>query len=154
MLGLKAADRTVRNDINKATRATLNPVWRDLVARRARTRLDTRVIAAGARIAAGNPPAALAAQSKRKLPGGLTPVESWSAVEFGADQDTVTTYTRTKPRGGTTTVTRHTTRQLPARSPKGRVAYRALREIGPRATALWVQIIVRRFNDGAEKGGR
>lgn len=152
VLALKVARRDVRNDIARATRQTFNPVWRDEVAKRARTPLERRVIAAGARIAAGNPPAAVAATSKRKLPGGLVPVESWQAVEFGAARSTVTTYTRRSVNGKSHKVTRHTTRQLPARNRRGRIAYPALEAVAPRLAALWVSIIVRKFNEAVERG--
>lgn len=152
VLALRQARREVRNDISKATRQTMSPVWRDAVTGNARTAQDRRVIAQGARIAAGNPPAAVAASSRRRLPGGLVPADSWHTVEFGADRDKVTTYKRRSPSGGTHEVTRHTARQLPPRYRKGRVAYPALREVVPRLASLWVQIIVRKFNEAVEKG--
>lgn len=154
VLALKAARRDVKNEIARATRQTMNPVWRDAVAARAKSDLDRKVIAAGARIAAGNPPVAYAAQSKRRLPGGLVPVERWHAVEFGANPDKVTDYDRRSPTGGTHDVTRHTQRQLPPRYRKGRIAYPALAEFVPRLTSLWVQIVVRVFNEAVERGER
>lgn len=154
VLALKAARRDVKNEIARATRQTMNPVWRDAVAKNARTDLDRKVIAQGARIAAGNPPVAYAAQSKRRLHGGLVPVERWHAVEFGANPNEVTTYDRKSPKGGKHDVTRHTQRQLPPRYRKGRVAYPALKEFVPRLTSLWVQIVVRVFNEAVEKGER
>lgn len=150
---VKVARRDIVNDIARATRETMNPVWRDAVARRARTSVDTAVLAKGARIVAGNPPSMVAATSKRKLPGGLVPAEDWQALEFGADRDKVTTYTRRGHGGSTHQVTRHTARQLPARAPKGRVVYQAVREMGPRLAALWVSIVVRKFAEAFEKGG-
>jgi hypothetical protein len=153
-LALKAARRDVRNDINKATRATLGPVWKAEIANRARTSLDRKVLAQGARIAAGNPPTLVAATSTRRLKGGLIPVESWHAVEFGADRAAVTTYTRASVKGNSHKVTRHTRRQLPPRYRKGRVVFPAAAELAARATALWVQLVVRVFNEAVEKGAR
>src|SRR5690606_20908093 len=147
VLLFKAAPRAIRNAINRDTRAALNPVWRGLVAQRARGRFDQLVIVRGARIKAGNPPAAVAATSKRALSGGLVPGDKWYAAEFGADRGKVETYDRRSPSGGTHTVTRHTARQLPARTKRGRVAYAALADIAPRAVSLWAHIIVRRIND-------
>jgi hypothetical protein len=152
-LALRAADRDLRNDINRATRATLGPVWTGELARRSRTRMDTLVLARGARIAPGNPPVAIAANSGRKLRGGLIPRESWAGFELGARQDRKTTYTRSTP-SGTTTVRRHTTRQLPPVERKGRVVWASLRGVAPRAVSLWVQIIVRKYNEAAERGGQ
>lgn len=153
VFAMRAANRDLRRDINTATREVMGPVWVAEVLRRARSRLDRAVIVKGARIAPGNPPSALAAQSGRKLRGGLVPRESYAAVEFGSRQDRVTTYTR-RTRTGTTTVKRHTTRQLPPVQRKGRVAYDALRGVAPRAVSLWVQTIVRKYNEAAEAGGR
>jgi hypothetical protein len=152
VLALKAARRDVVNDINKATRATLSPVWQQEVASRARTSLDRRVLAQGARILAGNPPVLVAANSKRRLKGGLVPAETWFAVEFGANRNAVTTYDRKSTKGNVHQVTRHTRRQLPPINRKGRVVYQAAKEIAPRATSLWVQLVVRKFNEAVEKG--
>jgi hypothetical protein len=151
-LALKAARRDVRNDINKATRATLGPVWKEEVASRARSAQDRKVIVAGARILAGNPPVLVAATSTRRLKGGLVPAVSWAGIEFGASGDDVTTYNRTSSKGGSHKVTRHTERQLPPRYRKGRVAFPAAAEIAARAAALWVQLVVRKFNEAAETG--
>jgi hypothetical protein len=154
VLGMKGARRDVKSDINKLTRTVMSPVWKSEIEGRARTRLDRRVIGAGVRVKAGNPPAGLAAQSKRKLPGGMVPVEDWTGVEFGSDRGKVTTYTRQTRKSGRVQVRRHTARQMPARSPKGRIAYAALRNIGPRMASLWVQTIVRVFSEAVEKGGK
>lgn len=153
VLGMRVARRDIKSEINKRTRSLMSPAWKQEVESRARTRQDKRVIASGVRVKAGNPPAGLAAQSRRKLSGGLVPAEQWSGFEFGADRGKVTTYTRATRKSGRVKVTRHTARQLPARSPKGRVAYPAVRAIGPRLAALWVQTIVQVFNKAAEKGG-
>jgi hypothetical protein len=152
-IALKAARRDVRNDINKATRSTMSPVWKEEVASRARTSLDRRVLAQGVRILAGNPPTLVAANSSRRLPGGLIPSEQWQAVEFGANRNATTTYTGTSPRGTSYKITRHTRRQLPRRTPKGRVVFPAVKDFGPRLASLWVQLVVRVFNEAVEKGG-
>lgn len=150
VLALKAADRGLRSEINKATRTTMTPVWKDLISTRARTSQSKKVLNAGVRIKAGNPPAGVAASSKRKLRGGLVPADSWQAIEFGAP-DKVTTYTRKSRNGGTHEVTRHTTRQLPTRAPKGHVVYPAVKAFVPRLVSLWVQTIVRTYYDAAEE---
>lgn len=153
-LAMKLVARDVRNEINKATRQTMNPVWRDIVARKAGTTLDQRVIAKGARIAPGNPPVAIAASSTRPLSGGLVPATGWQAVEFGANRSKVLTYQTRSPLGTAYTVRRHTARQMPAVKRSGRVAYSAAAELGPRLASLWVQTVVRMIYQAAEKGGR
>lgn len=154
VLALKAADRGLRSDINKATRTTMSPVWKDLITSRARTTRDKKVLANGLRIKAGSPPAGIAASSKRKLSGGLVPAEAWQPFEFGADPNKVTTYTRRSPNGGTHKVTRHTTKQLPSRmgrGMKGNVVYPAVKQFVPRLVSLWVQTIVRTYYEAAEE---
>lgn len=151
VLALKAADRTLRTDINRATRETMNPVWRGLIEGNATNRRDSAILAKGAKIKAGNPPAGQAATSRRPLRGGLSPVDHWQALEFGADREKTSTYTRKSKNGGTHQVTRHASRQLPPRIRSGRVVYPAVADIGPRLASLWVQIIVRKYHDAAEE---
>jgi hypothetical protein len=150
VLAFKVADRGLKKRINDATRQTLNQPWKQGITQRAATRLEQRVLVPGARIAAGNPPTFVAATSKRRLRGGLVPDVHGAAVEFGAADDT-TTYDRRKPSGGTTSVTRHTARQLPRRRKTGPVMDTA-GELGGRAASLWVQLIVKTYYDAAESG--
>jgi hypothetical protein len=150
-LAMKAMNRDLAKDIRRSTVQVMNPVWRSVVEQRARTAQDQRVLGKGARIASGNPPVAVAASSKRALSGGLVPVESWPAFEFGSNRSRKTSYTRkNRRRGGTHRVTRNTTAQLPARTPRGRVIFPAFAEIGPRLASLWVQTVVRRVHEAAE----
>src|SRR4029077_3631290 len=128
--------------------------WTAEVASRARTDRDRAVIAKGARILPGNPPVAVAASSRRKMHGGLVPAEDYAPVEFGTDRGKVTTYERKSSHGGQHDVTRHTARQMPSRARTGRVAYPAVKQIAPRAVALWVQIVVKKFAEAFEAGGR
>lgn len=147
---LRAADRTLRRDINQDMRATMNPVWREALAHNYvhATPAGARVIDAGARIAPGNPPVLYAANSKRKVTsGGLIPDVHWQAFEFGADQDRRSTYTRRSRNGGTHQVTRRTGRALPSRRKAGHVIYPAVREVGPRLASYFVQSVVRTYMD-------
>lgn len=153
VLALKAADRTLRTDINRATVQVGNQIWKPLVAAHATTHMDTRMLAVGARVKAGNPPAAMAANSRRPVGSSrrLVPADRWQAWEFGAVHGVPTTYQRrNRKRGGTHTVTRDTKAQLPRRAPKGRVVYPAFAEAAPRMVSLWVQLIVRKYAEAAE----
>jgi hypothetical protein len=150
VLALKVVEKPIRAEISKETRGTMNPVWRDAVARRAGTRMDAAVFGKGARIAAGNPARAMAATSRRALTGGFNPDRDGRALEFGADRNAVTTYTR-KSKTGTHQVTRHTRRGLPARNRKGRVVYPAFSEVAPRMVSMWVQIVVRNIHEALEE---
>lgn len=150
VLALKAVDKPIRSEISKQTRGTMNPVWRDAVASRARTRMDAATFGKGARIAAGNPARAMAATSRRALSGGFTPDRDGRALEFGADRNAETTYRR-RTKNGTHTVTRHTRRGLPPRNRKGRVVFPAFAEVAPRLVSMWVQIVVRNIHESLER---
>lgn len=156
VLAFKAADRDLRRDINTATRDTMNPVWRQQVADRisGSDRFTSRMLDNGVRIAAGNPPAAKAAQSKRGLPPTrrLIPAEHYALGEFGVgDTERTSTYERRSPKGKAHQVTRRTRRGLPRRVPTGRVVYPAFAETAPRMVSLWVQLIVRKYFDALER---
>lgn len=151
VLALKAADRDLKRTINAATRDVIGPVWVDAVSSRASSTLDRAVVVKGTRLKPGNPPTAVAASSTKRLRGGLLPGDQWAAVEFGSTQDRVKSYRRrNRVGGGSHQVRRHTTRQLPARVPSGRVALPAFAEVAPRAVSLWVQTIVREYSNAVE----
>lgn len=154
VLALKAVDRDVRNAINRQTRATLNPIWREEIGRRANglPRVDQLVLARGQRVKAGNPIELTAASSRRPLSGGLVPNLRAKGFEFGTDnREATSTYRRKNRRNpGTHTVTRRTLRHLPRRTPSGRVVWPAAAEAVPRLTSLWVQTIVKTILDGIE----
>lgn len=159
VLAFKAADRDLRRAINAATRDTMNPVWRSLVTANlsGTDAMTSKVLNAGVRIAAGNPPIAKAAQSTRKVGSGgtLIPARDYAAWEFGAgNREAYSRYTRKNRRsGGSHQVARRTMRGLPPRARTGRVVYPAFAEIGPRLVSLWVQLIVKKYHDAAEGKG-
>lgn len=151
VLALRAADRDLRNTINRQTRATLNPVWRGIVNANATSAMDAAVLAKGARVAPGNPPAFVAAASRRALSGGLVPDAQWQAFEFGTgNRGKYRTYQTRSRKGNAYTVTRRTSNQLPRRAKGGRVVYPAVAETMPRAVSLWVQTIVREYARAAD----
>ena len=125
VLALKVMDKNLRNDINRSTKAMLDPVWKQAVASNASTAQDRAVIVKGARVKGGNPPIAVAATSRRPLSGGLVPQDMWPVYEFGGNQNRVTSYESRSPKGTRYTETRHTTRQIARRNKSGRVAYKA-----------------------------
>jgi hypothetical protein len=150
---LRVVEPEIRREINTRTRTELGPVWQRGVAERARTSLDRAVLLPGTRIAAGNPPTAIAANSKRRLSGGLVPQDEWAPVEFGGNRAKATTYRRRNPSGSTTSVTRHTARQLKPRNSSGWVVFDALAELGPRLASLWAATVVRTVYDKFEQRG-
>ena len=151
VLAFKLADRGLKKRINDATRTHLNEPWKWGITQRASTRLEQRVLVPGARIAAGNPPSFVAATSKRRLRGGFIADVDGHSAEYGA-ADIETTYPRRTPSGGTTSVTRHTRRQLPRRRKLGPVMETA-EEMGHRAASLWTQLIIKVYYDASEEGG-
>lgn len=151
VLALKLADRDLRREINRATVAVGNRIWKPLVAAHATRAMDARVLVPGARVKAGNPPTAVAAASRRPIgrTRRLVPADSWHAFEFGAS-DREVTYDRRSRKGTVHRVTRHTRRQLPPRIRAGRVVFPAFAETAPRIVSLWVQLIVKKYAEAAE----
>lgn len=153
VLAMKGMDRDLKRKINADTRATFNPVWREAVTSRAHTRVQDRVIARGARIAAGNPPVAIAGSSTARMRGGLRPAEHALSFEFGVkDRGRVTTFSRTSPRGVTHQVRRRSSRQMPAHNARGSVAMPAFREVAARILSRWVQTIMHDIHQAIEEG--
>lgn len=140
---MKRADRALRADINRATRADLSPAWQRTIRNRTITRQDEALLRVGTRIAAGNPPTLQAATSRRpmsrrrKSRGTLVPASDWPLIEFGSSRDR--------------------TGRLPPRTPKGRIVYPAIAAIAPYAAARWAQTIrdayIDRANVGSETNG-
>lgn len=92
VLAMKAADRDLRKRINLATRATMNPVWQGLVNQHlSGTGILSSRLLTGVRIAAGNPPAAKAAQSRRGVgrTKRLKPITDYHLAEFGVAREAV-----------------------------------------------------------------
>ncbi len=143
---LRAAPRDLRNQINRAMRATMSAPWQQAVRESADTdAMAQRLIVKGALIRPGNPPTLIAGNSTRtisKRGGGLTPSGHWYLAEYGADRAATSTYDR---RGAP--VTRRTNTGWKTRYRRGRVLAPAIAQIGPRLASLFVQTIVRGYMD-------
>jgi hypothetical protein len=154
VLGLKQVSRSFRSDMNKATRTTMTPVWKQVVSANASgtSSFVSRMLNNNVRVKAGNPPVLMAAGSKRGIGKrkDLTPGEHFYLAEFGGRSQTTSTYTRKSKNGGRHQVTRRTRTGLPPRVPGGRVVYPAAAEWIPRATSLWVQLFMRQVYDAVE----
>jgi hypothetical protein len=153
VLALKSADRELRGNINRATVEVGNAIWRPTVEAHATRHMDARVLAVGARVKGGNPPVAMAANSTRPVgkTKRLIPATMWQGFEFGADRESYSRYQRVnRTTGGTHTVERRTMRGLPPRYRKGRVVFPAFADVAPRMVSLWVQLIIKAYNDAAE----
>ena len=155
VLAMKAADKDLRRAINTSTRETMNPTWKALVDVESGTlpRMGGRVLAAGTRVAAGNPVVLLAASSKRGIGDGkrVVPADLYAAWEFGVGStEAYSKYERTSKNGTRHTVTRRTMRHLPRRNRQGHAVYQASAEFIPRAISLWLHIIVKKYAEAAE----
>lgn len=152
VVSVKALNRDVRRDLANRTRQTMNPVWRDLINRRAVTPQDRAILAKGARIAAGNPPKAIAASSRRALPGGLVPADDWSSFEAGTRRpNRRATWRRRSPEGTLHDVRGFPERQLPNYRRGGYVVFPAFKELAERLVSLWVQSLMKSVYDAVER---
>jgi hypothetical protein len=155
VLALKAADKTIKKQINDATRSEMNQPWREAVATHADgSRMDNTVFGKGARVAAGNPARLVASSSRRPLRkggNGFVPDQMGRALEFAdPDRNRKSEYVRTYKGGKRHEVKRRTLTGYPAAKRGGRVVYPAVAEVMPRFVSLWVQIIVRNIHEALE----
>lgn len=148
VLAVRAADKDLRRDLNARARAVMGPEWvKGLESRLVHP--AQRVVTAGARVAAGNPPQLVAGNSKRKIGRGLIPVQHWAGFEYGAARYR-SYYGRVSPRGRKHWLKRDTRAHLPARTKHGHIIGPAVRNIIPRLAALWVQTVIRTYLDAIE----
>lgn len=149
VLAMKRADSEVRRDVANRMRETMTPAWRSEVTGDAGAGVQAAMLGAGVRIAAGNPPQLVAANSSRKVGRGLIPSRHWAGYEYGADHRSTRTVTSSKG----TRYRRHVMNHLPGRGPHGRVLEPAAGRILPRIAAYWAQSVVRAFMDAADGKG-
>jgi hypothetical protein len=152
LLALRGFDRDLKKEIRSRTKTMAQPEWQKAVAERAGTVLESKVLAATARVQVSDQNVMLRSASiGRSLSHGLLPSANYAAVEFGADRNVKTTYERRSPKGKTHSVTRRTRTQLRPRTRKGYVVFPAAAEMIPRLAALWAQTTVRTFHETIEK---
>lgn len=151
VLALRKADKAVRTNANQRMRAAMNPVWQQAVnSRLTGAHPLERMLTAGVRVNAGNPPVLVAASSRRKAGrGALTPAGNWQMMEFGS-HGTKKSPMRSK-RGKL--YSRRTTTGLPQFTKAGRVLYPAAAEILPRIASYFAQSVIRAYMDALD-GGR
>lgn len=149
-IALKMVERDLRNKINRETKAELDPVWKNEVESRISSARDARIFKTGTRIAGGNPPVAYSMTSKRKMRGGLVPVDQGRAFEFGGNRNAVRTVEGRSPKGKRYTYKRHTQKQLPPTYAGGRIVTPAIKAVLPRMASLWAQTVVKSILDAAE----
>lgn len=153
ILAMRRIPTDLRRDLNKNIRTTFNPIWQEEVGSRTSGGLDQAFLK-GTRIKSGNPPAFVAASSKRKITksgGGVIPLQHWPGLEYGS-RGRVSTYTRTSPRGISHNVERTTTNHLRGRSKQGRVLGPSMTTLLPRLSSFFAQSVIRTFLDALDEG--
>lgn len=142
ILALRQAQREVRLNINKTARQRIRPLWRSELSARARSRVEQRVIADGARATASDRGVKLvAATSRRPLSGGLVPADQWPGVEFGARTERIRVRQRSRT-GRAYERPLTINRQFTPRQKDGRVAMDAASETGVQLVTAWVHTVV------------
>lgn len=144
LLAIASVPREIRAQIRKHTKAIGQPEWQKGLARRAQSKLDTKVLVKTARVQVRDTNVVLRSGATGKLKDLTKP------VEFGSDRNQWQEY---EGRRGSKRfkVRRHTARQLGWRRPEGRVVYPTASEMIPRFAALWVQTVIRTFYETWEK---
>ena len=146
ILSMRAAEREIRLDINKEARKRMKPIWAEALRGNVTTRLQTRVILPGARVAVGARNISVkAAMQTKPLRGGLVPSINWAPVEFGA-RERSRTFESTSSKGKKFKRTMIVGRQFAARTKVGQVAYNAASETGTALVGIWVRTIVDKFS--------
>jgi len=155
---VKALPPVVRRIVRNDTRAVMQPEWRAVVARHARTNQERAVLAGGGRMAGvvikgTNPPVLVAASSTRRLRGGLVPAEDAAAFSAGTRRpDLRGTWDRRSPEGTVHEVHGWPNRQLQDFRRGGYVIYPAFRELAPRVMSYWTQSLMRAVADALRAG--
>lgn len=150
-MALKQADRTLRKEVRRETKAMVDPAWRSSVAQHASTRLEHATLVRTARVKVTDQNVMLqSARVGRKLRGGLNPKQQWYAVEFGAERERYSTYTARSRRGTPFRVKRRTAAGLRDRNRKGYVVWQAAADVIPRIAALWTQTAARTLHEAFE----
>ncbi len=154
VLAMRAATKDMKREINQAMRAEFNPVWKQELTQNLGgfSRADDMMLK-GARLAAGNPPALVAATSRARYGRALIPQRDWHLVEFGVSESYKHRYQR-RSAHGTHTVARDVNTGWPARSKRGRIADPAARAILPRIASHWIQSVIKTWILAAEKGAK
>jgi hypothetical protein len=142
VLALRGMDKELRSRITRATRAMVEPAWREELNKSGPNALQRATLVQTARTSVSANSLTLKSGTVGKLQHGTKAAEIARAVEFGADARLVTRYRRKGPGKGAT-VTRHTRPGLGPIRAKGKVVYPALERFVPRAAALYVQTTVR-----------
>ena len=148
---MRLAGPTLRSAMYKYTDLYIRPAWEEELGKRSVTLMQQRVLGAGANaITHDNGLSVWGSASFAAFSGGLVPVESGRAFEFGTSIPTKRTYLTRSRKGTVYRVTRTTTNQLPSRSRTGWMVYPAAKAAGTRLMSLLIQTVVRTLHDASE----
>jgi hypothetical protein len=147
ILGMKRANKEVRLEIYKRSRAQLGNQWVPALQSRASGAFEQRVLVKGARTKVSTEGFSMvAATSNKKLSGGLVPSSEYAGAEWGA-RTRRDTFQQRSPKGTPYTVTKTINRQFRGRQKEGQIVMESASKLGTRLVALWVQIIVTTYRD-------
>lgn len=147
----RALPKDLKNEIRKAQRAELNPIWRaamsESLAAHQSTPLHAVVFRTGTRVQAGLPLSLIAGGGARRVSGGASLDDLDTMVEFGTKRrERLTRYNRrARGKGSGTPVVRHAARQLPPYKANGWVVYPAAAVAIPRIIGSWIGHITDRI---------
>jgi hypothetical protein len=145
LLALKQAERSIRSNINKRTRAELAPLWQQTLTGKASTLVDRRALLPGARVTVSDRGIrAIAAGSRKPLSGGLIPSIDYGPLEWGSNVKPSKVQARS-PRGKAYGYTRKTGRQFRPWTRQGHVVMHAAGDVIAKSVAIWVRTIVDEF---------
>lgn len=151
LFAMRSLDRTIAKFVRREVKAMAQPEWMSALSRRAKSRLQQRVLVSTATVAVSNQNIRVASAMKgRLLSGGFDPKTDWHAAEFGADQSRVLDYSRRSRKGGRHNVKRRIGRGLPARKAGGYVFFEAAHEMIPRLGRLLFQTVYRSIATATE----
>lgn len=155
VLGMRQAQREVKNNINREARKRMKPEWTAALNRNAASRKERAVLVRGGRVTSSDRGIRLiGATSTRPLRGGLVPASQWAGFEFGMTPK-VRTFQQRSPRGLTYTRSMVVGRQFGRRLRNGRVVFESASQVGTKLAGIWVRTIVDGFNIFADiKAGR
>lgn len=154
----RALPKDLRNEIRKAQRAELNPIWRaamsESLAAHQSTPLHAVVFRTGTRVQAGLPLSLIAGGGARRVSGGASLDDLDTMVEFGTKRrERYTRYSRrARGRGSGTPVVRRSARQLPPFRATGWVVYPAASQAIPKIIGTWVHAITLRIEQSIDGG--
>lgn len=144
---MRRADRSLSAAMRRAANREVAPLLRDYIRAKATMPQDRRIVAA-ARIRSGNNPAVVVGGTGR-FAGGASVNMMVRVQEFGGARNKVRQHRMThRISGKTYMVRRHTARQIPHRTPKGRMIYPAVAAAAPVLVHMWLQAIMDAYEEG------